>query len=190
MTVPDLRRSLFTFPFTHLHEHACTVAAVSAERHLPDGPAVLVFHVRQPESTPLTGIDAKFRRAKTAPVEELGEFRRLLRLARLPLPLRRLAWWLALRVVPRWREKYCGTFGATSTVSAGGTLVNPIAPMSAVFTFGPVGDDGSVLLRLVFDHRVMDGVAAARGLVETEAALRGPVLAELRSIARPLRTAV
>jgi hypothetical protein len=190
MAVPDLRRSLFTFPHTRLHEHACTVAAVSAERDLPDGPAVLVFHVRQPEITPLTEIAAKFHRAKSAPVAGLGEYRRLIRLARLPRPLRRLAWWLALRVFPRWREKYCGTFGVTSSLSAGGSIITPIAPLSVLWTFGPVGEDGSVVLRVTFDHRVMDGVAASRGLVAAEAALRGPIREELRALARPLRAAV
>lgn len=190
MTVPDLRRSLSTVPYRRLYEHACTVAAISAERELADGPAVLVFQVRRPEITPLSVIDAKFRLAKLAPVSDLGEFRRMLRLARLPLPLRRLAWWLGLRVSPRWREKYFGTFGVTSSITAGGSIISPIAPLPVVWTFGPVDDDGSLLLRLTFDHRVLDGVAASRGLVAAEAAIRGPVLEELRSLARPLRAAV
>lgn len=190
MAVPELRRSLVGFPFASLHEHACTVAAVSAERQLSDGPAVLVFQVRRPEITPLLDIEAKFRKAKLAPVEELGEFRRILRLTRLPRPLRRLAWWLGLRVSARLREKYFGTFGATSANSAGGSIIAPISPLPVVWTFGPVEDDGSLVLRLTFDHLVLDGVAAARGLVETEAALHGPILEELRSLASPLRTAV
>lgn len=188
--VPDLRRSLLTIPYHRLYEHAGSVATVTVERDLDGEPAVLLFNVRRPEATPLPEIDAKFRRAKTAPLWEVGEFRRMLRLGRLPAPLRRLAWWLGLRVSGAWREKYCGTFGATSTVAAGGTLVNPIGPLSSVFTFGPVGPDGSVLLRLVFDHRVMDGAPAARALVETEAALRGEVLAELRALAPARRAAV
>jgi len=188
--VPDLRRSYLSFPYVRLYEHACSVAAVAVERELDGEPAVLVFQVRQPEATPLGAIDARFRRAKSAPLAAVAEFRRFLLLSRLPRPLRRFVWWLGLRVSGGWRQKFWGTFGATSVATAGGTLVAPIAPLSVVFTFGPVAADGSVLLRLVFDHRAMDGVAAARGLVETENALRGPILAELRALARPLRAAV
>lgn len=188
--VPDLRRSLLTFPASRLYEHACNVAAVAVEREVDGEPAVLNFHVRQPEAKSLTEIDARFRRAKTAPLGEVPEFRRILRLSRLPRPLRRLLWWIGLRVCGSWRQKFCGTFGTTSVATAGATSTMTLCPLSTVFTFGPVADDGSVLLRVAFDHRVMDGVAVARGLVETENALRGTVLAELRSLARPLRRAV
>lgn len=189
-TVPDLRCSLLSVPWPRLYQHANSVAAVTAERQLPDGPAVLVFDVPQPETTPLAAIEERFRAARTAPVEEIKAFRRQLRMSRLPLPVRRLGWWLALRVAPRWREKYFGTFVTSSTVPAGATPLQVLSPLTSFFSFGPVGDDGSVLLRLAFDHRVLDGGAAARGLVETERALRTEVLAELRSLARPLRAAV
>lgn len=188
--VPDVRRSLLTFPYARLYEHAGSVAAVTAERELDGEPAVLVFQVRRPEEMPLTEIDARFQQAKTAPLKEVAAFRRALRLLRLPRPVRRLAWWLGLRVSGAWRERHFGTFAASSVVGAGGTLVNPLAPLTTLFTFGPVGPDGLVVLRLVFDHRVMDGVPAARALVETEAALRGEVLAELRALAPARRAAV
>lgn len=188
--VPDLRRSLLSFPYTRLYEHACSVASVTVERELDGEPAVLIFQVRRPESTPLAEIDAKFRRVKSAPLEDVGEFRRQLLLSRLPRPIRRALWWLGLRVSGSWRQKYCGTFAASSVVGAGGTLIAPLCPLTTVFTFGPVRDDGSVLVRLAFDHRVLDGATAARALVEAENALRGEVLSELRSLARPLRAAV
>lgn len=190
MAVPELRRSLSTFPTVRLHQHACNVAALTAERQLPDGPAVLIFHIRCPEILPLPELQARFEQARSAPIQSMGDYRRLLRINRLPLPLRRLVWWIGLRFSARWREKYFGTFGATSVVSAGGSIITPIAPLPVIWTFGPVDDHGTVVVRLTFDHRVLDGVAAARGLVEAERALVGPILAELRSLARPLRTAV
>lgn len=190
MRVPELRRSLLSWPYSRLYEHACTVASVAVERELEGEPAVLMFHVRAPESLSLPQIDARFRRMKTAPLHEIAEFRRLLLLARLPRPLRRFVWWLGLRTSGAWRQKYWGTFGSSSTLAGGATLISPLCPLTTVFTFGPVGSDGSVLLRLGFDHRVLDGMAAARGLAETEAALHGEILAELRSLAPPLRVAV
>jgi hypothetical protein len=104
----------------------------------------------------------------------------------MPRLLRRFIWWAGLRTSGSWRQKYWGTFGTSSVVTAGGTLHAPLCPLSVVFTFGPVQADGSVLLRLGFDHRVLDGAAAARGLVETEHALHRDVLPELRSLCRPL----
>lgn len=187
---PALRRSLLTFPYPRLYEHACSVAAVMVEREIGGEPTVLAYLIRRPEAMPLPEIDAQFRRAKTAPVEEVADFRRMLLHARLPRPMRRLVWWLGLRVSGPWRQKYWGTFAATSVVSAGATVLGAVAPNSVVFTFSPVAPDGSVVLRLWMDHRVLDGATAARGLVSTEAALRGPVRAELRALARPLRAAV
>lgn len=190
MRVPDLRRSLLTVPFARLHEHACTVASVAVEREVEGEPAVLAFHIRTPESLPLAEIEAKFRRAKSAPLQEVAEFRRMLLLAKLPRPIRRFIWWLGLRASGSWRQKYWGTFGSSSALTGGATLISPLCPLTTVFTFGPVAPDGSVLLRLGFDHRVLDGMAAARGLAETEAALHGEMLHELRSLAFPLRIAV
>jgi hypothetical protein len=181
--IPDLRRSLLTFPYPRLYEHACSVAAIAVEREVDGEPVVLAFHVRQPEILPLPRIDAVFNRAKSAPLEDVAEFRRIRLLLRLPRPVRRLIWWLGLRTSGSWRQKYWGTFGTSSVVSAGGTGLFPISPLTSVFTFGPVKPDGSLLLRLMFDHRVLDGVAAARGLAETENALRTVVLGELRSLA-------
>ncbi len=188
--VPDLRRSLLTSPYPRLYEHACSVATVTVEREVDGVPSVLFFLIRQPESTPLNEIDARFKRIKTAPLQEIADFRRLILLMRFPRLIRRFLWWLALRTSGSWRQKYCGTFGVTSVVSAGATVHIPICPLTSTFTFGQVKQDGSVLLRLAFDHRVLDGVAAARGLVEVEKALRGPILSELRALARVRRLAV
>lgn len=186
MQIPDLRRSLLTFPTTRLYEHACTVASIAVERELDGEPAVLPVQIRRPESTPLVEIDARINRVKTAPLSEVAEFRRLMLQSRWPRPIRRLVWWAGLRASGDWRQKYWGTFGTSSVVTAGGTLHAPLCPLSVVFTFGPVSADGEVLLRLGFDHRVLDGAAAARGLVETEKALHSVVLPELRALCRPL----
>ena len=189
MAVPQLRRSLLTFPYPRLYQHACTVASVAVEREVHGEPAVLAFQVRQAECTPLLEIDRLFQRAKFEPLESIGEFRRLLRIARLPRLARRFVWWLGLRVSGSYRERFTGTFASSSVVAAGGTLVNPVHPLSAMFIFGPVGDDGSLMLRLVFDHRVLDGVAAACGLVAVESALKSNILDELRALTT-LRAAI
>jgi hypothetical protein len=190
IAMPELRRSLLTFPYWRLYEHACTVATITAERIVDGEPAVLLFNVREPERKPLLQIHDRFQRIKNDPVESIPDFRRWLLLTRLPQPIRRFLANAVMFWRGRWREKYCGTFVASNTVTAGATLSVPCTAHSTVFTFGEVKPDGRVKLQLGFDHRVIDGMTAARGLVETERALRGPVLAELLSLARPARIAI
>lgn len=187
MSRPELRRSILTFPYTRLHEHACTVAAVTAERLVDGEPTVLFFHVREPERKPLTQIHDRFQRVKNEPVEAIPDFRRLLRIARFPTPIRRLLSRFSLNISGASREKFGGTFAASNTLAGGANLTLPCTPLSTLFTFDEVTPTGSVTLRLGFDHRVMDGMTAARGLVETEAMLRGPILEELVSLVRPAR---
>ena len=181
--VPDLRRSLMTVPWPRLYEHACSVAAVTVERELDGGPAVLIVQIRQPEDTPLTDIDAQLKKAKTAPVWDVAAYRRVLRLCRYPRPVRRLVWWLGLRASPGWRQKYFGTFTASSTVTSGAETAVALTPLTSYFTFGEVGADGGVTLRLMFDHRVTDAAPMSRALAAMERALNADILAELQALA-------
>lgn len=188
--VPELRRSLLTVPYTRLYEHACSVAAVTVEREVGGEPVVLTVLLRSPESKPLTEIDARLRWAKTAPVGDVPDFRRTLLHHRFPRPARRLLMWLGLRASGSWRQRFAGTFGSSSVVTAGACTLFARCPLTTMFTFTPLRPDGTMTLRLGFDHRVVDGGPTCRGLVETEAALRGEILAELRALAPAPRLAV
>jgi hypothetical protein len=190
MRLPELRRSVLTVPYTRLYQHACTVASVTIEREIDGEPAVFFFHVREPERKPLSQIHDRFQRVKTEPLEKVPDFRRSLSLLRFPRPIRRFIQNVGMFWGGPWREKYGGTFAASSTLAAGATLTLPCTPLSSVFTFDEVKPDGRMTLHLAWDHRVFDGMTAARGLVETERMLRGPILAELHSLARPARLAV
>ena len=182
VVVPDLRRSLLTVPWTRLHEHACSVACLTVEREVDGEQQVFVIQIRQPEDAPLADIAEQIRKAKTAPVREVAAFRRNLLLLGFPRPLRRLGWWLALRVFPRWRMKYIGTFVVSSVASLGAGTTAALTPLTTYFTFDPVRPDGTVRLRLMFDHRVTDAGPAARALAEMERALNSAILTELRGM--------
>ena len=54
--------------------------------------------------------------------------------------------------------------------------------MTTALNYGVVADDGAVDVRLTYDHRVLDGGTAARALAEVEAAMNGPILAELEGM--------
>ena len=122
------------------------------------------------------------RRAKETPLDELPEFKRALNVARLPRPLRRLVLWFVFNT-GRYRARYFGTF-VVSTVSAfGGDLIHPLPVTSCFLTYGIIGGDARCPVRFIVDHRVLDGVEAARALVRLEAILNTVIVEELRAAA-------
>jgi hypothetical protein len=176
-----LRRAYMSFPRPHLHQHACSIAHVAVARPVGDEAGVLGLKIRHPERRPLAEIDALIRRSRTEPVERISDFRRALRLARFPGPVRRLAWWVALNVLPNWRTKHFGTFGITSVAALGASVSHLLSPLTTTLSFGEFAPDGTIEVRLFFDHRVMDGAEPSLALVDLERVLCGPILAELRS---------
>ena len=180
--VPDLRRSWLSFPRQRLYEHPVTTAAVTVVREWAGEPTVFILLVRRPEEMPLGDIADRITRATTAGVTDIGAFRRLLRVGRLPWPVRRFVWWLGLRVSGAWRQKFFGTVTVNNTANAGADIMFAVTPTTSYFTFGRVSDDGGVTVRLVFDHRVYDAAPAGRGLAAVEEALTGPILDELKGM--------
>ena len=81
-----------------------------------------------------------------------------------------------------------GTFALSVYSSLGAESLHPLSPLTTTLTYGPIGRDGRADVRLVYDHRVLDGATVARALARLEAALTGPVLGELREAA-PARRA-
>ena len=70
-----------------------------------------------------------------------------------------------------------------STVSAfGAELFHPIAVAPMFLTYGMIGADQRCPVRLMFDHRVVDGVPVARALVRLEAILNTTIIEELRTM--------
>ena len=186
--VPELRRAYCKFL-----ARTCT-STRSAWRRWPSSRevagvrwGVLAVRVTDPGGRPLTHTARLIREGQTAPVEEVKEFRRALRVSGLPRPVRRLLWWIALNY-GRIRPNYFGTFGVSSYAALGAESLHPISPLAYTLTYGAIGTDGAVDVRLIYDHRVVDGATVARALVRLEEALVGPILDELRETA-PLRQA-
>ena len=178
----ELRRVYVQLPWPHLYEVPASVACVVMERDWQGEKALFFCRIKDPAALPLAEVAARLRHAKTAPVESINEFRRTLRIAKLPWPLRRLAFWLGLnlgRQVPNWY----GTFGISLLGDQGVAISSAVAPWASFLNLGPIGADGVAELHLSFDHRVMDGAAGATALQALTQALQGPLLAELRALA-------
>jgi hypothetical protein len=178
--ISALRRSYIHFPWPHLYEHRISVATVNVDREFQGEETVVLAHARGPDGWPLAALDAHLRRCKEAPLASLRSFRRALRLAALPWPLRRWAMGLGLHGSGRLRERFFGTFAVTSLGAQGAGALLARGPLTVTLHYGLFDTAGQLDVRLTFDHRVFDGVIAARGLAALEATLRGQLLEELR----------
>ncbi|MBI3435760.1 MAG: hypothetical protein HY056_11890 [Proteobacteria bacterium] len=176
---PQLRRVYLRAPRARLYEYPIAAASVVVERAI-DGEAGLIFRlIKDPAVLPVAQIGRVIRHAAGAPIADLKQAQALLRLAQYPWPLRRLAWWVGLNS-GRQRGNYFGTFGVTTLSGQGAELLHPRAPVTSLLTYGRLDAGGSLAVRLIFDHRVYDGMLAARALARLEEILNGPVREELR----------
>lgn len=176
--VPALRRAYCKFPWPHLYEVPASVATIMVEREYDGEPAVLGLKVKDPARRTLADLSGRVRWALTAPVGSIRCFRRSLGLGGWPRPVRRAAWWLGLNV-GRWRAGYFGTFGVSVYSALGAESLHPLSPLTATINYGVIADDGTVDVRLTYDHRVLDGATVARALARLERVLNTTICAEL-----------
>ena len=179
----QLRQIFMRWPWMHLYEHPHSVCGVAIEREYNGENLLLAAQIRGPESQSLRKLDGHLRRYKNTPVGEVGYYRMALRIGRMPLPVRRFLWWSTLNLSGFKRAKRLGTFGLSSYGRLGAEQLHPIAPFTTLLSFGPIDSAGDVVVKLVYDHRVMDGSNVARCLVELEQTLNGQILAELLAMA-------
>ncbi|HZU39146.1 MAG TPA: hypothetical protein VFA18_24685 [Gemmataceae bacterium] len=177
-----LRRAYLKLPTPHLYEHPISVASVAIERRLNEEDAVFFAPFRRPDEKPLAEIDLELRRLKDVPIEQVAAFRRTLRLSAWPRPLRRLVWWLGLNAWGRKRAHYMGTFGVSAYASLGAASLHPLSPLTTALNYGVINDQSNVDVRIIYDHRVMDGATVARALADLERILRCEIVAELKSL--------
>lgn len=179
---PELRRAYVKLPWPQLYEYPESVAAITHEREYHGEKAVLQTRIKAPARRSVPELSDLIRDARAKPVMEIRDFRLALQMARAPRPLRRLAMWLGLNI-GRQRATYFGTFHISVYSGLGAESFNPLSPLTTLLNYGPIDDEGSVNVRILYDHRVMDGATVARALVRFEEILNGPVVEELRSLA-------
>ena len=119
---------------------------------------------------------------KNETLEKVGFYRMALRFSQAPTPIRRLLWWGALNFSGQKRCKRFGTFGLSSYGSLGAEQIHPISPLTTTLTYGPIDPvTGCVVVKLIYDHRVLDGAYVARRLRDVEEVMNGAILCELKS---------
>lgn len=176
---PELRRAYLAWPWPRLYQHPVSHASIALERDYHGEPAVFFGHLRDLAQIPLFDADRKLRKLQSAPFSEVKNFRWLIRTSRLWRPLRRFVWSFCLNAFGYVRERRFGTFGVSTYSALGAESLHPISPLTSLLTYGPISSRGRVAVRLIYDHRVLDGATVARALARMEEILVGPILEEL-----------
>jgi hypothetical protein len=183
LEVPELRRAYVALPWPHLYEYPGSVASLAHEKEHDGERIVLLETVRSPERRTIKHLQAMIEATRSQPALEIKDFRRALKIARLPTPIRRLLLWLGLNIARR-RARYFGTFQLSVYSGLGAESLNPLTPLTTLLNWGPINMDGSVNVRILYDHRVMDGATVARALARLEDILNDQVASEVNNLAQ------
>jgi hypothetical protein len=181
---PELRRAYLSIPWPHLYEHPSSIASVAIERRWHDEDGVFFVQIRGPENHTAEQLDDYLQECKVRPIEKIGTFRRTLRVARLPRPLRRFLWWLGLNLSGYKRARNWGTFGVSVYSGLGAESLHPLSPLTTALNYGIIAPDGTVDVRITYDHRVLDGSTVARAMAALEQILNGPLAQSLLRVTR------
>jgi hypothetical protein len=180
---PELRRVYLKLPVPHFYEYPASIASVTIEREHEGERYLVGCQIKDPAALPLPEIGRRIRHVREAPLAELRHFRRALAVARLPWPLRRLLWWLALNI-GRQRANQFGTFGMSAIPEAGVEVLQPRTVWTSfiAYGYGSLNDDGKLTVTITWDHRAFEAATAGRILARLEAVLNGPIADELRAL--------
>lgn len=178
--VPELRRSYLAWPWPHLYEHEQSVAMVAVNREYEGEDRLFWLRLLSPETTPLVHLHKQLERAQTEDVKQI--YRQQLQFSAVPTLLRRLIWWGRMNLSPARRARWLGTFGLSVLASQGCYNRCPPHFLTSCLTYAPLNEQGRMPVTLVCDHRVLDGVTAAKGLQLMEEKLRGVIADELRRL--------
>lgn len=184
---PVLRTIYAKWPWPTLYELPKSVALIAIARVEDGEECVMPQRIAAPEGMALAAIDAEIRRAKTAPIDDVPMFRKIMRATRLPLPLRRLSWAIGLNF-GRQRGNWFGSFAVSSVAAYGGGELHPVTPGPYIVSYGVVAPDQTIHVVIRWDHRVTDAAPIARVLTQLEQVLNTEIAAELRAAgAKPIR---
>jgi hypothetical protein len=179
---PEFRRAYVKLPWPHLYEYPRSNATVIIERDYRGEPGLFSISIKEPAEQSLRDIGRQLEHASTAPVESVKDFTRAMNFARLPAPLRRAFWWICLNW-GRQRGNYFGTFGVSVYSALNAESLHPLSPLTSLLNYGVMSSDGVLDVRIIYDHRVMNGATVARALTHLEEILNSVILEEVRALA-------
>ena len=167
-------------------------AQFTVERFIDEEPALFFGDIANPDSKDIHTISEELRMHGTEPIDKLPQLEIEHRFSRYPWIVRQIIIYFGLRI-PSMRLKYMGaTFGISSLGKYGCRNVISPCVITSMFCVGevedrPVAVNGKVEVRpqlslvLNFDHRVIDGAAAARFVKDIIDLLQGGLEDHLKS---------
>jgi hypothetical protein len=179
---PEFRRAYVKLPWPHLYEYPASNATVIIERDYHGEPGLFSISIKEPARQSLRDIGRQLEHASTAPIEDIKDFRRTIQFTRLPRPLRRAFWWICLNF-GRQRGNYFGTFGVSVYSALNAESLHPLSPLTTLLNYGVMSSDGVLDVRIIYDHRVMDGATVARALARLEQILNSAIRDEVAEMA-------
>ncbi len=180
--LPVLRQSYLAMPWAHLYQHPNSLASIAIEKLVDGVPAVAFLRVGNLLETDLVDLDNCLRQAREAPIENLRSYRLAKQMYWFPTFLRRTIWWIGLNGSGYYRARHFGTFGISVYASLGAESLHPLSPLTSTLNYGPIDDEGRVNVRLIYDHRVLDGATIARALARLEEVLTNECVVELEQL--------
>jgi hypothetical protein len=180
---PAFRRAYVKLPWPHLYEYPRSNAAIVIERDYHGEPGLFSIAIKDPANQSLRQIGHQLDHAYSVPVEAIRDIRRVLRVARLPRLLRRALWWICLNW-GRQRGNFFGTFGVSVYSALKAESLHPLSPLTTLLNYGVMDDDGVLDVRIIYDHRVMDGATVARALARLEEILNTSIRDEVAALPR------
>jgi hypothetical protein len=179
---PELRRVYVKLPLPHMFEYRSSVASVVVEREYQGEQSIFTQVILNPAARPIDNLMELLERGTTKPLEEIPEIARALSVAALPWPFRRMVWWLGLNL-SRYRALFFGTFGFSVYSALKVESLHPLMPVTTLLNYGVIDTEGNVNVRIIYDHRVMNGATVARSLNRLEEILNTTVADEVREMA-------
>jgi len=175
---PWLRTFYLKWPWPHFYELPKTIAMSAIVRDDFDTDVPIILKIGAADEYSLMDLEAIIQRGKSAPLDELPQLKRILRVVGLPLPLRRLLATLCLNI-GRLRANNFGTFAITSVASHGVETVVLRSPGPACMSYGLIRPDHKMELLFHWDHRIYDAILVARSLRHLEDVLNTVIADEL-----------
>jgi hypothetical protein len=176
---PILRTLYVKWPWPHFYEMPRSIGMVAIARVENGEDCVLLQKISLGEGEQaLPDIDQRIRMAKTAPIDEIPAFRKMLTATRLPLPLRRLSWLVGLNF-GRQRANFFGNFAVTSVSAYGPGELHALSPGPYIVSYGVVAPDRTMDVVIRWDHRVADAALVAKAFTRLEQVLNTEIAAEL-----------
>lgn len=179
--IPELREIYVEKPIPYLYRHPNPVASITVHRtDATKGERLVWGRLSESHRWTLEQTQHAILGFSNEPIE--GFFRDGIKMESRPRVIRRLTWWILMRWSGRRRAKHLGTFSISNLGGWGALNAHHPLVTTTSLAMGPIQADGKCEIVLLCDHRVLDGVLAAKIIQHLEHRLQTETLQALQSL--------